>query len=134
MAIHNRIASPRRNSVTRRSFIKLISLGLVAASLSACTTAKGHTDTEGQANRQELLVTLDVAENQDGSIDAENFANVRQKLLSKMKYVMAPQYFESIRTYSSLPIIALSADRELIFYLLKQPEVRSLSIDLPLSN
>ena len=70
-------------------------------------------------------IVVVLATDQDGT----GFIDARERLMERLKDIMAPADFTAIRTFDMLPAIALSARPSLIAWLLVQAEVVSIEPD-----
>lgn len=53
----------------------------------------------------------------------------RERVLARLRHAMTPNAFAAIRTYETLPLVALSATPDVIALLLTLPDVRSVEAD-----
>ena len=81
------------------------------------TTADMHVATETVP----ILVTL--------VEEGEALAGARTRVLAKLEVVMSASAFAAVRTYESLPLIALAATPEVVALLLTLTDVRSVEAD-----
>ena len=61
--------------------------------------------------------------------DPEAIADVRERVMERLREEMTAEEFDAIRTYANFPLISLSADGDLIVLLLSLPEVTSIEPD-----
>ena len=76
-----------------------------------------------------LIVTLQVGEGTEAEHGDDPVAAVTARVMKRLETVMSAEDLAAVRTFSVLPIIALSADRDLIVRLLSMPEVASVERD-----
>lgn len=69
-----------------------------------------------------ILVTL-VAE------EGEALAEGQERVLARLRSAMSPDTLAAVRTYETLPMVALPATPEIIALLLTLPDVRSIEAD-----
>jgi hypothetical protein len=101
----------------------------IGGMLMSCATAADTGDTAMEKAKQNVIVTLNVSPKENGNFNTKEMIAVRKSLISKLEGLMTGTDFSSIRTYETLPLIALTADERLTFFLLAQPEVLSLEQD-----
>ena len=76
-----------------------------------------------------LIVTLQVGEGTEAEHGDDPVAAVTARVMKRLETMMSAEDLAAVRTFSVLPIIALSADRDLIVRLLSMPEVASVERD-----
>ena len=69
-----------------------------------------------------ILVTLAAEE-------GEALAAARQRVLARLGQAMSADALEAVRTYETLPLVALAATPEILALLLTLPDVRSVEAD-----
>lgn len=69
-----------------------------------------------------ILVTL-------AADEGEALAATRERVLTHLRMIMPAEAFAAIRTYETLPIVALVATPDTIAALLTSPDVRSIEAD-----
>ena len=76
-----------------------------------------------------LIVTLRIDEGTEAERGDNPVAAVTARVMKRLEAVMPAEDLAVVRTFGVLPVIALSADRDLIFELLTMPEVVSVERD-----
>ena len=76
-----------------------------------------------------LIVTLQIGEGTEAEPGDDPVTAVTARVMKRLETVMSAEDLAAVRTFSVLPIIALSADRDLIVRLLSMPEVASVERD-----
>lgn len=125
----NRLDQKVKRLVSRRSMFRSVQVMFIGCMLMSCATAPDTGDTAMEKAKQNVIVTLNVSPKENGNFDTTEMIAVRKSLISKLESLMTGTDFSSIRTYETLPLIALTADERLTFFLLAQPEVLSLEQD-----
>ena len=69
-----------------------------------------------------VLVTLAAEE-------GEALAAARMRVLARLRQAMSADAFAAVRTYETLPLVALAATPEVVALLLTLPDVRSVEAD-----
>ena len=110
--------------------------GVDAEGVEGAEGAEGPEGTEGTGRQVSetsgtlpLIVTLRIDEGTEAERGDDPVAAVTARVMMRLEAVMPAKDLAAVRTFSVLPIIALSADRDLIFELLAMPEVVSVERD-----
>lgn len=109
-----------------RSALGLILTVLAATGCCLVTPQKGVGDSApGDTAAVEaiaILVTLAADEGQA-------LAAARERVLARLRSAMPAGTFSTVRSYETLPIVALAATPEVVSVLLTLPDVRSIEVD-----
>ena len=105
----------------------LLALLLAAAGAAfSSSDEKGETGAAPESDKLPVIVHL-LAGEETGSDDS--IATVTTRVMERLGAEMSEEDLAAVRTFTFFPIIALSADRDLIFLLLTMPEVISIERD-----
>lgn len=113
----------------RRSVGAALALALVLSVATGCCLVTRQVG-DGNASAGDIgadepipiLVTLAAEE-------GEALAAARMRVLAQLRQAMSADAFASVRTYETLPLVALAATPEVVALLLTLPDVRSVEAD-----
>ena len=119
----------RRAWRCRRSVGAALALALILSVATGCCLATRQVS-DGNASAGDtgadepipILVTLAAEE-------GEALAAARMRVLARLRQVMSAEAFAAVRTYETLPLVALAATPEVVALLLTLPDVRSVEAD-----
>lgn len=113
----------------RRSVGTALALTLTLAAATGCCLARSPVrggdamaDEVATTETIPILVTLAAEE-------GEALAAARTRVLARLRSAMSADAFAAVRTYQTLPIVALAATPEVVALLLTLPDVRSVEAD-----
>lgn len=120
-----RIVSLVLSCVLRMAFALTLT-GLAATGCCLVTPQEGVGDAAPgdivAAEAIPILVTLTANE-------GESLAAARERVLARLRSAMSAGPFSTVRSYETLPIVALAATPEVVAVLLTLPDVRSIEAD-----
>ena len=123
------IAGRWHRSVTRSRVATVLLAVLLAGAGTAFSSGSDEAEelaATPESERLPIIVNLLVGE-EVGSEDT--IAAVTTRVMERLRAKMSDEDLAAIRTFTFFPVIALSADQDLIFRLLSMPEVISIERD-----
>ena len=120
--------SKRRVCPCRRSVGAALVLALTLSATGCCLATPQVSSGDAVVGDIEavepisILVTLAAEE-------GEALAAARMRVLARLREAMSAEAFAAVRTYETLPLVALAATPEIVALLLTLPDVRSIEAD-----
>ena len=117
-----------------RSVATILALILTISATTGCRSVTpqmgagdGKADVVMATDPIPILVTL-------AATEGEALATTRTRVMARLRPAMSAAAFAAIRTYETLPIVALDATPEIVALLLTLPSVRSVEADRSLKS
>ncbi|MCF6355402.1 MAG: hypothetical protein L3J26_09960 [Candidatus Polarisedimenticolaceae bacterium] len=88
-----------------------------------------------EAGQVRVLVNLVVEPQEMGEgYDSKAIKNVQNRVIKQLRASMPSEDYDIVRSYRLIPVMAFSANAEILLHLLQMPEVRSIEPDLEMKG
>jgi len=110
-----------------RSVAPVLALALTILAATGCclVASQARVDDAATGDTAEAIPVLVTLAAEEG----EALVAARERVLERLRSVMSADAFAAVRTYETLPMVALAATPEIIALLLTLPDVLSIEAD-----